>query len=240
MAEDPARSAVLARIRAARTGGPAVHVPRDYRMADDAAPDALTARFVERMGEHRARVRRIPAQALAEVIRTACRERGVRTLAVPADLPWEWVREVEEDGVRVLRDGEPGPTHLDDGPAPDRAAPGATQSDGRLSVEALDTVDGVLTACALAVADTGTLILDSGPAQGRRALTLVPDYHLCIVRASLIRGLLPEAFDELRERVQAEHRPITLVSGPSATSDIELNRVEGVHGPRTLEVIVVE
>ncbi len=234
----PTRSAVLSRIEAARTGGPAVRVPRRYRVADGGEREALTTRFVERMGEHRAHVRRIPASSLAHAIRAACGARGVGTLAVPADLPWEWVRELEEDGVRVLRDGEPGPTHLDAGPG-DTEPPGPADG-GRLSVDTLDAVDGVLTACALAVADTGTLILDSGPAQGRRALTLVPDYHLCVVRASLIRGLLPEAFDELRERVRAEHRPITLVSGPSATSDIELNRVEGVHGPRTLEVIVVE
>ncbi|MEJ2218442.1 MAG: LUD domain-containing protein [Gemmatimonadota bacterium] len=232
---------MLARIRAARAGTAAatVRVPRDYRFAEDGSA-ALTTRFVERVREHRARVRRTPARALADTIREACRERGVRTLAVPVDLPWEWVRALEEDGVRVLRDGEPGPTHLDGGPAPAAPAHGATRNDGRLSVEALDTVDGVLTACALAVADTGTFVLDSGPAQGRRALTLVPDYHLCVVRASLIRGLLPEAFDELRDRVHAEHRPLTLVSGPSATSDIELNRIEGVHGPRTLEVLVVE
>ncbi|HZQ16365.1 MAG TPA: lactate utilization protein C [Gaiellaceae bacterium] len=106
--------------------------------------------------------------------------------------------------------------------------------DHDLTAHALDALDGVLTGCTLAIAETGTLVLTAAPAEGRRALTLVPDLHVCVVEAEQIVELVPEAF----ERLAGVRRPITLVSGPSATSDIELDRVEGVHGPRTLVVVV--
>ena len=109
--------------------------------------------------------------------------------------------------------------------------------DDDLSIADLDTLDAIVTGSALAIADTGTIVLDSGPASGRRALTLVPDHHVCIVAASDIVPSVPDAVAALAAAA-AEGRPITLVSGPSATSDIELDRVEGVHGPRTLDVIV--
>jgi L-lactate dehydrogenase complex protein LldG len=96
----------------------------------------------------------------------------------------------------------------------------------------------VLTGCALAIAETGTIVLDGGARSGRRAITLVPDYHVCVVEAERIVAAIPDAFAALAEAA-AEGRPVTFVSGPSATSDIELDRVEGVHGPRTLDVFVV-
>jgi L-lactate dehydrogenase complex protein LldG len=111
--------------------------------------------------------------------------------------------------------------------------------DPPLSPQALDALDGVLTGCALAIAETGTIVLDGGELSGRRALTLVPDWHICIVQASSIVAGVPDAVAALAGAA-AEGRPITLVSGPSATSDIELDRVEGVHGPRTLDVVVVQ
>jgi len=109
-----------------------------------------------------------------------------------------------------------------------------------LGVEALDRVDAVITRCALAIAETGTIVLDGGPGQGARALTLVPDHHICVVRASQIVHSVPEAVRALGAAVRERRAPITFISGPSATSDIELERVEGVHGPRRLDVIVAQ
>jgi L-lactate dehydrogenase complex protein LldG len=124
------------------------------------------------------------------------------------------------------------------GAAPGAPDPGrAVIEDDGLSVADLDGLDAVLTGAALAIADTGTIVLDSGPESGRRALTLVPDHHVCVVRAQTIVPSVPDAVAALGAGAR-EGRPITLVSGPSATSDIELDRVEGVHGPRRLDVIV--
>jgi L-lactate dehydrogenase complex protein LldG len=132
---------------------------------------------------------------------------SVDRLAVPADVPADWLV------------GFQGQLHRD--------APALTPTE-------LDGMGAVLTGCAVAVADTGTIVLDAGPTQGRRILTLVPDRHICVVRADQVVGLVPEALTRLDPRA-----PQTWISGPSATSDIELNRVEGVHGPRTLEVVLV-
>lgn len=212
-----ARSEILRRIRQALRDVPAgeqpaeVAVARTYLQAGAPASPELIARFAERVAEYKAAVHRISAAELPAAIGAACARRGVRQLVAPADLPAEWVpAEVE-----LLRD----------------------QS---LSNAQLDASPGVLTGCALGVAQTGTIILDGGPAQGRRAISLVPDYHLCVVRAEQVVDLVPEAVARLYPSVRDLRRPITLISGPSATSDIELNRVEGVHGPRTLEVLIVE
>jgi len=112
----------------------------------------------------------------------------------------------------------------------------SVEDDG-LSTHELDALDCVITGCTVAIAETGTLILSGGEMEGRRALTLVPDLHICVVRTDQIVETVPEAFAALRGR---ERRPLTLVSGPSATSDIELERVEGVHGPRTLIVVILK
>src|SRR6266542_2300661 len=143
------------------------------------------------------------------LVQEALRARGARRVIVPPDLPAEW----RPAGAELLVDGE-------------------------LANDVLDAADGVLTGCVLGIAETGTIVLDGGARQGRRAITLLPDYHLCVVEAEQIVGTVPEAIAAL-DAAAREHRPITFVSGPSATSDIELSRVEGVHGPRTLEVLVV-
>ena len=190
-----------------------VPVERGYREEDDAPRDEIVKRFAQRTAEYEATIHRVSEAALPVAIAEALERRGVRRLVVPPGLPGEWIPE----DVEILRDA---PRH-------------------RLTKEELDESDGVLTGCALGIAQTGTIVLDAGESQGRRALTLLPDYHLCVVREDQILGLVPEAFAMLEETVKAEGRAITFISGPSATSDIELNRVEGVHGPRTLEVLIV-
>jgi L-lactate dehydrogenase complex protein LldG len=114
--------------------------------------------------------------------------------------------------------------------------PAGAVVDDHLSPRELDELDGVLTGCTVAIAETGTLVLAGGPTEGRRALTLVPDLHVCVVRPEQVVETVPEAFERLRG---LERRPLTFVSGPSATSDIELKRVEGVHGPRRLHVLLL-
>ncbi|MCX6047846.1 MAG: LUD domain-containing protein [Chloroflexi bacterium] len=185
-------------------------VLRDYRQRDEAPRADIIDRFIERVTEYKAIVRRVEEDQLAAAIAEALAARGVERLVISADLPEAWL----PASITLLRDA------------------------GDLSYETLGSSHGVLTGCALGIAQTGTLVLDHGALQGRRAISLVPDYHLCIVHAAQIVGLLPEAMPQLEAAVRAG-RPITFISGPSATSDIELNRVEGVHGPRTLEVLVV-
>ncbi len=208
-----ARDVILQRVRAAlkdvAAATPEPVIRRAYRQADDAPRDEIVAQFIKRVGEYKAAVRQTTAAELPQAIAAAVSRQGVQRLVVPGDLPEAWL----PAGVILLRD-EPA-----------------------LANEALDTSDGVLTACALGIAQTGTIVLDAGPGQGRRALSLIPDYHLCVVRAEQIVGIVPEAIAAL---VPRSSQPLTFISGPSATSDIELNRVEGVHGPRTLEVLVVQ
>jgi L-lactate dehydrogenase complex protein LldG len=215
-----ARTEILGRIRAALDDRPAdetpdmVPVPRDYLRNDPAPHAEQVERFIDRVAEYKASVHRVTTAELPAVIAEVLAARGVRKLVIPADLPAGWV----PAGALVLRDGD---------------------GHGRLTNDQIECSDGVLTAAALGIAQTGTIVLDSGPGQGRRALTLLPDYHLCVIRDDQIVGFVPEAVTRLHDAARAPGRPITWISGPSATSDIELNRVEGVHGPRTLEVLVV-
>lgn len=210
-----AREEILSRIRAALDDVPAaerpgdVAVARDYRRQGRLTGDALAQRFAERVADYEARVRTVRAEELADAVTRACTEMGLRRVVVPAELPGPWrPRDVE-----VIED----------------AGLGATE---------LDAIDGAVTGCAVAIAETGTVVLDGTGACGRRLLTLVPDHHICVVTAGQIVELVPEAIAALAPAVRERRAPITLVSGPSASSDIELSRVEGVHGPRHLLVLI--
>ena len=234
-----ARADILRRIRfALGSAGPA-DVPRSYRTEDERTRDEIVTVFAERVAEYRATVHRVGLAEVPATVQRIAEEAGARRIGVPADLAAEW-RPADPGGERPApgdeRPADPG----DERPAPNgepRTGVELVEDDG-LSVEQLDGLDGALTGCAVAIAETGTFVLDSGVGQGRRALTLVPDLHVCVVREDQVVGLVPEAVAELEDAVRAG-RPLTFVSGPSATSDIELDRVEGVHGPRVLHVLLV-
>ncbi|MEW9517976.1 LutC/YkgG family protein [Streptomyces tubercidicus] len=204
-----ARETVLRRVRDALSlsDGPAVTVPRAYRTGRSLPDEERLALFIDRLVDYRAQVRTCTAATTAAVLAEVLRAHGARKIGIPPGLDPAWLAGYDGDTV----------TDSADVPAP-----------------RLDVLDGVVTASAVSCAETGTIFLDGAAAdQGRRALTLVPDLHLCVVDLSSVRTGVPEAVAQLTP----EH-PITLISGPSATSDIELERVEGVHGPRTLAVVV--
>jgi L-lactate dehydrogenase complex protein LldG len=206
-----ARAAVLARITAALDGAqPPPEPPRAYRSTDDRERSETVDLFAERVAEYNATVRRVAEAGIAAAVAEICDAEGARRLGVPPDLPAAWRPETIE-----------------------------LVEDGALTPRDLDGLDGALTGCAVAIAETGTFVLDGGPAQGRRALTLVPDLYVCVVLGEQVVGIVPEAVARLEPAVRAR-RAVTFVSGPSATSDIELDRVEGVHGPRVLHVLVVD
>lgn len=210
-----AREEILRRVRDALGGsrGTAPPLPRGYARrlpeAEAATRADVLALFTERVADNRAAVRHVGADELGTAVAAALWGREAERIVVPADLPYGWLAEL--DGVRALADT----------PA--------------LDVDALAAADGVVTGCAVAVAQTGTVVLDGGRAQGRRALTLVPGFHLCVVHADQIVGTVPEAITRLDPA-----RPLTWISGPSATHGVEMRRAEGVHGPLHLEVLVVE
>lgn len=212
-----AREEILRRIRESLQDVPAAEQPaetvveRNYRHSGTTDREEMIEQFIDRVTDYRVNVQRIEARALSETIAATCARRGVKLLAIPADLPQDWL----PTSIELLPD------------------------DHSLTNEQLDASSGVLTGCALGIAQTGTIVLDGGSAQGRRVLTLLPDYHLCVIYEAQIVDLVPQAIAGLADAVRQHRRPITFISGPSATSDIELNRVEGVHGPRTLDVLVV-
>jgi L-lactate dehydrogenase complex protein LldG len=206
-----AREDVLGRIRTALGTQPRViEIPRDYVVASSLERDMQVERFAERAAEYRATVWRCSEADVADAVGAALAEHRATRLVAPVDLPGAW----RPGGVEWLED------------------------DPALGVDALDGADGVVTGCAMAIAETGTIVMDAGDRQGRRALTLLPDLHVCVVRSAQVVGTVPEAIRRLGEAVRTGRRPVTFISGPSATSDIELSRVEGVHGPRRLEIVL--
>ncbi|MFI1479737.1 lactate utilization protein C [Streptomyces sp. NPDC020747] len=209
------RDLILARVRRALADVPRDDTPYDQafergylREHGDRSVEQTVELLAENLADYRARVHRCAADELAATIARLLAERGSTSVVVPTGLDPEWL--AATDVTRV----------------PDRLAG---------TPDELDRVDSVVTACAVAIAETGTIVLDGGPDQGRRRITLVPDHHICVVRVpDQVVSSVPQGLERLDPA-----RPLTWISGPSATSDIELDRVEGVHGPRTLEVVLV-
>ena len=216
MNESAARSLILGRIRdivaanGERTGTAAAEyagIERMYNQAATLPRDACFDLFIDRLKHYQVAVHLCSRGEIAATIAGMTAARGKSRLIVPADIDPAWL------------------------------SSGGFVRDEGLGYRDLDVSDGVLTGCSLGIATTGTIVLRHGPGEGRRALTLIPDYHLCVVLADQVVETVPEAF-----RILAASRPalVTTISGPSATADIEMTRIRGVHGPRTLDVIVVD
>lgn len=206
------RERILGRVRRALADAPSEDTPieRAYLREHGArSVEATVELLAENLADYRAIVHRCTAADLPATLAGMLAARGSKTVLVPPGLERSWLAEADTEQV------------------PDRV---------ETTPHELDRIDSVVTACAVAVAETGTIVLDGGPDQGRRRITLVPDHHICVVRVpDQVVSSVPQALERLDPV-----RPLTWISGPSATSDIELDRVEGVHGPRTLEVVLVD
>lgn len=227
-----ARTEVLARIRSSlglRDGenstlpaGETTDIPRNYRRSGDLASGSpeLVDLLVDRLEDYDATVRRVADtdDAITDAVASYLADRGHggdgNTVVAPADVDARWLSSFEDAGGEVLQDSASAP----------------------LSVADLDRVDAVVTASFCSVAESGTILL-AGPDSGRRATTLVPDHHVVVVKVADIVELLPEAVTRLTD-AGLHTSPVTMVAGPSASVDIELVRVQGVHGPRTLDVVL--
>ena len=205
-----ARSEILARIARATVSvasGSWEEIPRDYRRSSTASGVELIALLTHRLCDYDAQVVEASSSDAATVVARMLKARGVSRIVVPLGLQ------------------------------PALLPPGFNFiEDTGLSHAELNQCEGILTECTLAIAETGTLVLQNVPGQGRRAATLVPDYHLCIVDVGKIAATVPEAIERLHPTA---HLATTFISGPSATADIEMTRIKGVHGPRFLDVILL-
>jgi L-lactate dehydrogenase complex protein LldG len=216
MSEHPstagARSLILGRIsdilgtRTATAEEGQAAIPRDYTSAPSLDRDACLALLTDRLLHYQVVVHHCERATLPKTIAAALSARGKARLHVPPDIDTAWL------------------------PAGHEFVP-----DSGLSSADLDRSEGVLTGCSFAIANTGTIVLRHGPGEGRRALTLIPDYHVCVVFAAQVVQTVPEA---MRRLAVLGPRLVTTISGPSATADIEMTRIRGVHGPRTLDVIL--
>ena len=215
-----ARSLIMGRIRdvvaasgttGERTEAAAAEHARIERLYNQGASlprDACLELFIDRLKHYQVAVHLCSRGEIAATVAGMMVTRGKSRLVVPADIDAAWL----SDGAAFVRD------------------------EG-LTYRELDESEGVLTGCSLGVATTGTIVLRHGPGEGRRALTLIPDYHLCVVLADQVVETVPEA---VRALAASGPALVTTISGPSATADIEMTRIRGVHGPRTLDVIVVD
>lgn len=209
------RERVLSRVRRALADVPGDGTPyeaavaRDYlRVHGERTPAETVDLLAENLADYRAVVHRTGPAGLPGLVAGLLTARGASSVLVPPGLDPAWLASAEVTRVDDRAESTP---------------------------QELDRVDSVVTGCAVAVAETGTIVLDGSPDQGRRRITLVPDHHICVVRVpDQVVSSVPQALARLDPA-----RPLTWISGPSATSDIELDRVEGVHGPRTLEVVLV-
>ena len=183
-------------------------IARDYLRTSEDDSGSRVDLFTERLVDYGADVHHVSPKEIATKAAELCEGRSVQNLVIPTDLPQDW----RPEGLEL-------------------------RPDEGLERAVLESTDGVMTGCTLAIAQTGTIVLDGGERQGRRVITLLPDFHICVVLAEQIAGIVPEAVSRLKPSAK---RPLTFISGPSATSDIELSRVEGVHGPRSLAVLVVK
>lgn len=216
MASNDARAVVLGRIRKAIGGASAMDaaraewaaIPRDFKRAASHGRGAVLGLLVERLTDYDAHVVMVGPAGVVDAVKGLLEARGLQRILVPAGMP---------DG--VLPEGF------------------AFVVDAGFSAAELDGFDGVLTMATVAIAETGTVVLQNAAGQGRRAATLVPDYHLCVVRAADVVETVPEAMARLQATAALA---TTFVSGPSATADIEMTRIKGVHGPRFLDVVVIE
>ncbi len=215
------RDVILGRVRRALTDVPdqeagedsyAQAVERGYlRVHGQRTAQETVDLLAENLADYRAIVHRTGADGIAGLLARLLAARGAQSVLVPPGLPAHWLPAADTEGPARIADRAASTPHE------------------------LDRVDSVVTGCAVAIAETGTIVLDGGPDQGRRRITLVPDHHICVVRVpSQVVSSVPQALGQLTPA-----RPLTWISGPSATSDIELDRVEGVHGPRTLEVVLL-